>query len=127
VAGILVVFSVIGIEKYLKIDDPVGAISVHGVCGAWGTLSLGIFSAGTGTLSPAPGLINGGGTTQLIAQATGVGAIFGWAIATGAILFLALKYTVGLRVAPEEEKAGLDMGEHGNEAYHGIQMIAEQA
>lgn len=125
VGGVLVVFSVVGIEKYLKIDDPVGAISVHGVCGAWGTLSLGLFSTGTGTLSPHPGLFTGGDATQLIGQAVGVAAIFGWAIACGAVLFTALKMTVGLRVTPEEEAEGLDYGEHGNEAYHGFQFVAE--
>lgn len=124
IAGVLVVLSVVGIEKYLKIDDPVGAISVHGVCGAWGTLSLGLLSAGTGDLSPKPGLFNGGGMDQLIAQAIGVGAIFAWAIVTGAILFTVIKMTIGLRVSPEEEKEGLDYGEHGNEAYHGFAMLA---
>jgi len=125
VAGILVVLSVIGVEKILKIDDPVGAISVHGVCGAWGTLALGLFSAGTGEASPKPGLFNGGGMDQLVSQAIGVGAVFGWAIVTGAVLFLAIKATVGLRVSPEEEREGLDFGEHGNEAYHGFVMAAE--
>lgn len=125
VGGVLVVFSVIGIDRYLKIDDPVGAISVHGVCGAWGTLSLGLFSTGTGDASPFPGLFMGGGAKQLIGQAVGVGAIFVWAIVCGGILFLALKATVGLRVTPEEEAEGLDFGEHGNEAYHGFQFVAE--
>ncbi|MGE3241687.1 MAG: ammonium transporter [Pirellulales bacterium] len=124
VGGVLVVLSVIFFDKYAKIDDPVGAISVHGVCGAWGTLSLGLFSAGTGEASPLPGLFNGGGTSQLVSQAIGVGAIFGWAIVTGAVLFLAIKATVGLRVSAEEEREGLDYGEHGNEAYHGFVLEA---
>jgi ammonium transporter, Amt family len=119
------VFSVLGIERYLKIDDPVGAISVHGVCGAWGTLSLGLFSTGTGVASPFPGLFTGGDSKQLIGQAVGVGAVFVWAIVCGAILFTAIKLTVGLRVTPEEEIAGLDFGEHGNEAYHGFQFVTE--
>ena len=113
VAGILVVFSVIGIEKILKVDDPVGAISVHGVCGAWGTLSLGLFAT-------EGGLFNGGGASQLISQAIGVVAVFAWAFGTGLVLFLMLKHTIGLRVSAEEEKEGLDFGEHGNEAYHGF-------
>jgi ammonium transporter, Amt family len=123
VGGILVVLSVLGIEKFLKVDDPVGAISVHGVCGAWGTLALGFFSQGTGEASPSPGLFFGGDMTQLTAQAIGVGAVFLWAIATGAVLFLAIKATIGLRVSPEEEREGLDYGEHGNEAYHGFVMV----
>jgi Amt family ammonium transporter len=122
-AGVLVVFSVLGIEKFLKIDDPVGAISVHGVCGAWGTLSLGLFSEGTGSASPLPGLFKGGDMSQLISQATGVVAVFIWAIVTGAILFGIIKATVGLRVTREEEREGLDYGEHGNEAYHGFVMV----
>jgi Amt family ammonium transporter len=124
VGGILVVLSVVFIDKYLKVDDPVGAISVHGVCGAWGTLSLGLFSAGTGELSPMPGLFMGGDATQLISQIWGVGAVFLWAIGTGAVLFTAIKYTVGLRVSPDEEREGLDYGEHGNEAYHGFVLEA---
>jgi ammonium transporter, Amt family len=121
IGGVLVVFSVVFFEK-VKVDDPVGAISVHGVCGAWGTLSLGLFSAGTGEASPLPGLFMGGDASQLVSQAIGVGAIFGWAMVTGAILFLAIKYTIGLRVTPEEEREGLDYGEHGNDAYHGFVM-----
>lgn len=124
IGGILVVLSVLFFDQYAKIDDPVGAISVHGVCGAWGTLSLGLFSAGTGEASPLPGLFNGGGTSQLISQAIGVGAIFAWAIVTGAVLFLAIKATIGLRVSAEEEREGLDFGEHGNEAYHGFVLEA---
>jgi ammonium transporter, Amt family len=120
VAGILVVLSVIAIDKYLKVDDPVGAISVHGVCGAWGTLSLGLFSIGTGDGAPLTGLFMGGDAKQLISQAIGVGAVFLWATITGGVLFLILKNTVGLRVSPDEEREGLDFGEHGNEAYHGF-------
>jgi Amt family ammonium transporter len=125
--GVLVVLSVVFIDHVLKVDDPVGAISVHGVCGAWGTLSLGLFSSGTGDASPLPGLFMGGDATQLVNQAIGVGAVFGWCIVTGAICFYGLKYTVGLRVSPEEEAEGLDYGEHGNEAYHGFQFHSEVA
>jgi Amt family ammonium transporter len=122
VAGVLVVLSVIFIDKVLKVDDPVGAISVHGVCGAWGTLSLGLFSNGTGDASPLPGLFTGGDATQLIHQATGVVAVLAWGLATGLVLFQAIRLTIGLRVSPEEEVLGLDFGEHGNEAYHGFVM-----
>jgi Amt family ammonium transporter len=127
IGGVLVVLSVVFIDHVLKIDDPVGAVSVHGVCGSWGTLSVGLFSAGTGEASPLPGLFMGGGAEQLINQAIGVGAVFGWCIVTGAICFYGLKYTVGLRVSPEEEAEGLDYGEHGNEAYHGFQFHSEVA
>lgn len=122
VAGVLVVLCVIFVDQVLKIDDPVGAISVHGVCGSFGTLCVGLFSTGTGDLSPKPGLFIGGSPEQLIIQFYGVAAMFGWCMVTGAICFLAIKYTVGLRVTKEEEEEGLDFGEHGNEAYHGFQF-----
>ena len=127
IAGVLVVLSVVFIEHKLKIDDPVGAISVHGVCGAWGTLSLGLFSGWNGEAGPQLGLLLGGGADQLIAQATGVASVFAWCIATGAICFLGIKYTIGLRVSREEELEGLDFTEHGNEAYHGFQFVSETA
>lgn len=128
VAGVLVVLSVVFIDQTLKIDDPVGAISVHGVCGAFGTICVGLFSTGTGEggLSPLPGLLVGGDAKQLMIQLTGVGAVMAWGLITGAICFLGIKYTIGLRVTEVEEHEGLDMGEHGNEAYHGFQFIAEK-
>ncbi|MEX0793924.1 MAG: ammonium transporter [Pirellulaceae bacterium] len=107
--GVLVVFSVVFFDK-LKIDDPVGAISVHGVCGAWGTLAVGLFMTDGG-------LLTGGGAGQLITQLTGVGAGFIWAFGTSMIIFLGIKYTIGLRVSAEEEMEGLDITEHGMYAY----------
>jgi Amt family ammonium transporter len=125
VAGVLVVLSVVAIDQVLKIDDPVGAISVHGVCGAFGTLAVGLFSTGAGAsegTTPLPGLFYGGGATQLVKQAMGVGAMFVWCLVAGGILFTVIKYTMGLRVSEQEEREGLDFGEHGNEAYHGFQF-----
>jgi len=98
----------------------VGAVSVHGECGTWGTLSLGLWSLGNGEGAPGLGLFNGGGFGQLFNQAVGVVSVFAWCMITGIVLFAALKYTVGLRVTPEEEMEGLDVGEHGNTAYHGF-------
>jgi Amt family ammonium transporter len=123
VAGVLVVLSVVFLDQQLRVDDPVGAISVHGVCGAWGTLALGLFSMGSGEAAPLAGLLMGGGYQQLAAQAIGMLAILAWGLGTGLVLFGALKYTVGLRVEPQEEQDGLDFGEHGNEAYHGFQFV----
>ncbi|WP_020588825.1 ammonium transporter [Desulfobacter curvatus] len=111
VAGALVVISVLFIEKNLKVDDPVGCISVHGVCGAWGTLAYAFLGVETFSLK------------ILAAQAIGVGAGFLWAFGTGLILFTAIKYTIGLRVTEEEEMAGLDISEHGNEAYNIDSMV----
>jgi Amt family ammonium transporter len=108
-AGVIVVFSVVFFDR-IRIDDPVGAISVHGVCGAWGTLAVGLFATETG-------LATGHGFEQLGVQALGVGAAFLWAFPVSLAIFLAIKYTVGLRVSPQEEIDGLDLSEHGVYAY----------
>jgi Amt family ammonium transporter len=119
IAGILVVLSVLFIDRVLHIDDPVGAVSVHGVCGAWGTLSCGLFNLDGG-------LFYGGGFKQLGVQAIGVGAGFLWAFLTGLILFFVIKKTVGLRAHANEELRGLDITEHGNEAYAGFQIFTTE-
>ena len=113
-AGIVVVFAVEFLDKKLKVDDPVGAISVHGVCGAFGTLMVGLFSA-SGDL---PGLLYGGDASVLISQLIGVLAIAAWAGFAGTILFATLKYTIGIRVSAKEEEIGLDYFEHGEKAYN---------
>lgn len=109
IAGVIVVFSVRFIDK-LRIDDPVGAVSVHAMCGAFGTLAVGLFMKDGG-------LLLGGGFTQLIAQSIGVAAAFLWAFPTSMCIFLGLKYTIGLRVSELEELEGLDIHEHGMHAY----------
>ncbi len=116
IGGVVVVLSVYFIDTVLKIDDPVGAVSVHGVCGAWGTLACGLFNMDGG-------LFYGGGAKLLGVQAIGVGAAFAWAFGLGLVLFFIIKKTVGLRVSKEEEIRGLDIGEHGMEAYHGFQIF----
>jgi len=128
IAGVIVVFSILLFDKILKIDDPVGAVSVHGVCGAWGTLSAGLFNAeaALGTAEASTGLFYGGGAHQLGVQAIGVAAGFGWAFIVGLILFFIIKKTVGLRVSKEEEIKGLDLSEHGTEAYAGFQIYLNQ-
>ena len=105
VAGVIVVGSVLLIDR-MHLDDPVGAVSVHLVCGIWGTLAVGIFSA----------------DHSFVTQLIGVAAygVFSFMSALG--IFFALKSTVGLRVSPEEERMGLDVGEHGMEAYSGFQF-----
>lgn len=121
IAGVVVVLSVEFIDKVMKIDDPVGAISVHGVCGALGTLCVGLFASPE--YGGVAGLFYGGGVTQLITQIIGVGAVFVWAFGAGLILFGLLKITVGIRVSAEEELKGLDLTEHGSEAYSGFQIF----
>ena len=108
-SGVLVVGSVLFFDK-IKIDDPVGAISVHGVCGVWGTLAIGLFHT-------EGGLLLGGGTTQIVAQLVGIGAAFVWAFFVSLAIFLVIKHTIGLRVSEAEEMEGLDVAEHGMHAY----------
>lgn len=117
IAGVIVVYAVEFVERVLKIDDPVGAVSVHGICGAWGTLAVGLFAT-------EGGLFYGGGFSQLGVQAIGVLAVMAWTLGTAFILFTVIKKTVGLRVEPEEEMAGLDIHEHGSEAYPDFSMQA---
>ena len=116
IGGLPVVFSIGFIERTLKIDDAVGAISVHGVAGAWGTLVIGLWGVDGDT---GIGLFNGGGAAQLGAQAIGVLAYAFWAIVLSYVFLLVLKKTVGLRVSEKEELAGLDISEHGEIAYPG--------
>lgn len=111
IAGVVIVFSIEFIDKKLKIDDPVGAVSVHGVCGALGTLLVGVFATDGG-------LIYGGGFHQLGVQAIGVLAIGAWAIVTSFIVLYTLKKTIGLRVSKEEEVDGLDIHEHKTNVYN---------
>jgi Amt family ammonium transporter len=130
IAGVLVVLSVTFFDKVLKIDDPVGAVSVHGVCGAFGTLAVGLFAqaryAGAAGVGPVNGLFFGGGWSLLGIQLLGVVSVFAWVSVTCLILFSLIKLTVGLRVSPEEELRGLDIGEHGIESYSGFQIFSNQ-
>ena len=112
VAGILVVVAVEFIDIKLKIDDPVGAVAVHGVNGMWGTLAVGLFATGKGQ-DGVTGLFYGGGFNQLGIQALGVVSVAAWTIVTMIIVFQLIKHTVGLRVTKDEEMKGLDVTEHG--------------
>ncbi len=126
--GLVMVLAVEFFDKKAKIDDPVGAISVHGVCGALGTILLGLFSTGgvaeaDGTLPVMKGLFYGGGFKFLGVQALGVVSVIAYVAVVITIVFLVLKHTIGLRVAPEEEIEGLDPTEHGlPTAYAGFAM-----
>ena len=110
-AGIILPFAVEFLDSVLKIDDPVGAISVHGISGAFGTLMVGIFSTSSG-------LLYGHGFTQLGIQAVGVVSIFAWAFGLGLILFYILKKAKILRVSKRVEEEGLDIYEHGETSYN---------
>jgi Amt family ammonium transporter len=112
VAGVLVVFSVYFFDS-IQIDDPVGAVSVHLVNGIWGTLAVGLFDTSSG-------LFFGGGINQLIAQILGILTIGLWTVVLSTVAWVVLKSALGLRVSEEEELIGLDIGEHGMEAYSGF-------
>ncbi len=105
-SGIAVVYAIEIVEKKFKIDDPVGAFSVHGVCGALGTILVGL-------LATNGGLFYGGGTSLLVVQIIGVLSVIAWVSVTMGIVFFLIKKTVGLRVSEKEEIAGLDLEEHG--------------
>ena len=107
VAGVLVVASVLFVDSVLKIDDPVGAVSVHLVCGIWGTLAVGIFSP----------------DHSLWVQFVGVLAYGAASLVSAAVIFGIIKATLGVRVSEKEEYMGLDIGEHAMEAYDGFQIF----
>ncbi len=109
IGGVVVVYGVSFLDR-VRVDDPVGAVPVHAFSGVWGTLAVGLFHE-TG------GLFYGGGWGQLGVQALGVVAVFAWTVLTTGILFIILKYTIGLRVSQEEERIGLDYGEHAVNSY----------
>ena len=116
IGGIIVVFSIEFIEKKLKIDDAIGAASVHGIVGFWGTIVIGLWGVEGDTKL---GIFNGGGADQLINQLIGGLAYAVWTVVLSFVVFGILKYTIGLRVTEEEEIAGLDVSEHGSIAYAG--------
>ena len=125
IAGIAVVVGIEFIDKVLKVDDPVGAVGVHGVNGLLGTFCVGLFS--TGQNGVGKGLFYGGGFTQLGIQALGIICVLAWVGVMMTITFTILKHTVGLRVEPEIEIAGLDQAEHGlASAYAGFEISTSE-
>ncbi len=122
--GFLVVFSVEFFDKIAKIDDPVGAVSVHFVCGAMGTILTGLFATGRSTMK---GLFYGGGFSFLGVQALGVLATIAWTGCVITVVFLLIRKTIGLRADQEDEIMGLDRSEHGlPSAYAGYAMLPEE-
>lgn len=130
IAGVLVVASVYFFER-IRVDDPVGAVSVHGICGVWGLLSLGLFADGTygNYTTEAPfvtGLFYGGGWEQLGAQAIGAVVCAAWAFGLGFIVFKVMdKVLGGIRVSPQEEIEGLDISEHGARGYPNFHYVED--
>jgi Amt family ammonium transporter len=121
IAGGVLVFGLDFIEKVLKVDDPVGAVSVHALNGVWGTLAVGLFAVpaagGLTAMGDAAGLFYGGGFSQLIPQVIGSLSVSVWAFATGFIIFKVTDMVIGIRVSPQEELEGLDITEHGTITY----------
>ena len=121
IAGVIIVYGVAMLDA-LRIDDPVGAVPVHLLNGIWGTLAVGLFSSealmsNAYGLEGDYGLLLGGGASLLLVNALGVVAVGIWTVATSVVLFGAIKMVIGLRVSEAEEESGLDVGEHGMEAY----------
>lgn len=124
-SGVLVVFAVIFFDK-IKIDDPVGATSVHLGCGVFGTICVGLFAQeGVTSLSTRNGLFFGGGFGLLGTQLLGIVAVGAFVFASSALVWFVLKKTIGIRVSREEEIQGLDIGEHGNVAYPDFVAVAQ--
>ncbi len=124
IAGILVVAAVLFFDR-IKLDDPVGALSVHLVNGIWGTLALGLFydnTVATDVAGLATGLSRG---AQFLVQLKGVLSVGAFTLIGTLVLWYAIKLVMGVRVSAEEEREGLDIGEHGNEAYPNFQPVAE--
>jgi Amt family ammonium transporter len=119
-AGILVVFAVLFFDRKVKLDDPVGALSVHLVNGVWGTLAVGLFASDGG-------LFFGGGFSKTLVQLAGIVSIGALTATASGLAWLLIKATIGIRVTAEEEYEGLDTGEHGMEAYPGFTRIAPGA
>lgn len=116
IGDVVVVFSVAMLDK-LHIDDPVGAISVHGVVGVWGILAVGLFATQRLVGGDDYGLLVGGGIEQLGVQVVGSVAVAAWTMVLSGLLFLGIKHTIGLRVSGAEELSGLDVQEHGIGSY----------
>ena len=121
-SGVIVVFGVELLDK-LQIDDPVGAVPVHGMCGIWGTLCVGIFGKQELGLAH-PGFIYSGNPMQFGVQMVGSVATVAFVLVAMGIIFKLIDLAVGLRVSRTEELRGLDIGEHGMEAYSGFQVFS---
>ena len=119
IAGVILVVGVQFIDQVLKLDDPVGAIAVHGICGVWGTLAVGLFNTSSG-------LFYGGGAAQLGIQAVGILSIAAWTLAATSAVAAAMKALAPIRVSKEEEISGLDYAEHGSSAYEYKESYIDQ-
>ena len=120
VSGILVVFGVWFCDYVIHVDDPVGAVAVHFCNGIWGTIAVGLFATPAAPGNEIAGLFYGGGFGQLAIQLLGMAAVLGWTVVTMFIVFKVIDKTTGLRVTDQEQLDGLDIHEHGIDAYAGF-------
>lgn len=120
VSGILVVFGVWFCDYVIHVDDPVGAVAVHFCNGIWGTIAVGLFATPAAPGNEIAGLFYGGGFGQLVIQLLGMAAVLGWTVVTMFIVFKVIDKTAGLRVTDQEQLDGLDIHEHGIDAYAGF-------
>ena len=120
VSGILVVFGVWFCDYVIHVDDPVGAVAVHFCNGIWGTIAVGLFATPAAPGNEIAGLFYGGGFGQLVIQLLGMAAVLGWTVVTMFIMFKVIDKTAGLRVTDQEQLDGLDIHEHGIDAYAGF-------
>jgi Amt family ammonium transporter len=124
IAGFVVIYGVLLLDR-LRLDDPVGAIAVHGFCGVWGTLAVGLFAQEM-LGAPADGLFYGGGLAPLGIQTLGIIACIGFVVIAMAGVFKVIDMSIGLRVSEEAELRGLDVREHGMESYSGFQIFINE-
>ncbi len=126
VSGILVVFGVWFCDYVIHVDDPVGAVAVHFCNGIWGTIAVGLFATPAAPGNEIAGLFYGGGFGQLVIQLLGMAAVLGWTVVTMFIVFKVIDKTAGLRVTDQEQLDGLDIHEHGIDAYAGLGIISRR-
>jgi Amt family ammonium transporter len=119
IAGLIVIGATLYVDR-LRVDDPVGAVAVHGFNGAFGTIALGLLDTKSGWLTT-------GSTSLIVAQVVGVIAICAWGLVSGAIIAYVAKFTVGLRATVAEEEEGLDMAYHGIPAYNELDRFSESS
>ena len=122
VSGLLVCFGVWFCDYVIRVDDPVGAVAVHFCNGLWGTIAVGLFATTSAPSCEINGLFYGGGVHQLILQLTGVGSVLLWTGVTMFIVFKVIDKIFGLRVTDQEQLDGLDIHEHGMNAYYGFRI-----
>ena len=122
VSGMLVVFGVWFCDYVIRVDDPVGAVAVHFCNGMWGTIAVGLFATPAAPENEIAGLFYGGGAAQLIIQLVGMVSVLAWTAVCMFIVFKVIDKTLGLRVTDQEQLDGLDIHEHGMNAYYGFRI-----